>query len=721
MKKSTRNAGIVIAIALLLIFVTITNTLLAFRMASNQTKDSGIDRLKVISGELRSTINEAEKYAMELALRAREYVSDRTALTAFIFDEKKELDKGSRKGCFNLYIAGPGWDIIPGFTDRSPDFVATERDWYKGAVRKAGSAYVSSPYTDVVTGDICYTVSVMLGDRETVIGVDYTMESIRDHIKEMFSDKTGNAIVVTEDGIIAGCRDESLIRSKLIEVLPEYAGIYALAKSKKDVATSHIKADHLYENLFAVEAGSGWYLIFSQNDWEMYGNAYLQMIFMLILSLSLMGVVTVLYMLVLRNQARAEQAFAAKDEFLLSITDKLSKPLARIRELSHNDMVAQSDNYEAEFAGIHAACEQLSEMIGQIVSYSSIIKSGKKQEKPLNTAIRGGITSRFRTIIVVFMVAVMIISMYGNISATYREGHSTMQNEVSAFREPLSKWIDTNKSILDMFCSIISARPEMLEDYTGTINYLNDIKQQYPEISIAYMSSPKLDPCVYMNDGWTPGEGWLLEERPWYKNTMESESGWSISAPYTDDKTELYCVTFSKQVFDEVTGELLGVFGIDFYIEELVGILGSSYSENGYAFLADSTGYIINHPYGSYQMTADHKTNVSDLNYGSAPVDGHTTRLLVDYDNELKVMIASRDEESDFTIYCIGDFRSIYGRVVIDGAVVFAAFLICIILVYRLMTDLMYKQDEYSRSMQEAADAAIAAGKAKSQFLAQMS
>ena len=116
-----------------------------------------------------------------------------------------------------------------------------------------------------------------------------------------------------------------------------------------------------------------------------------------------------------------------------------------------------------------------------------------------------------------------------------------------------------------------------------------------------------------IHNGWESDADWHVEERQWYVNTLASKDGWSISAPYYDEQTGGYCVTFSKAVYDSESGSFMGIFGIDFFIEKLVNILGGSYAENGYAFWADPAGEIINHPYGVYQMSRDSVTNISAL------------------------------------------------------------------------------------------------------------
>ena len=715
--KSKKQILIIICIALLLFIVTFSDTWLIFRHTRQQTREAGIYHLESISGRLEGTILEAKNLTMELALKAREYTDDEEALRSFITQKKAELVTYD-SGVFNVYIASSDFVFIPDF-DMPDDYVAKKRIWYTGAVKNNGRVYVSSPYQDAMTGNICYTVSVMLGDKDTVLAVDYTMDNIQAYITQMHDLSTLNAVIVTDEGIIAGCSDESLIGRSLAREIPDYAGIWSLAKNTDTVATARIKSDPLYENLFASGSVSGWCLIVSENDWDLYRNSYLQLIVATSLSLALLIIVILLYLHSIRSRKKTEEALRSKEEFLSKLTIDLKNPLSRILEASKAPDAVYDDETSGLFNHIHESAMQLSDMIGQMLSYSSIIRS---EESRKNRAFKGNaMNKRFRTIIVLFMIIVMVISLYTNIYVTWKWGSMRMQNTAKTYEFMLQEWINTQKSILDMFVSTISTNPEMLDDYEGTIEFLNDITVQYPEISVTYMSSPDISPSVYMNNGWKPDEGWQLEERPWYKATMASESGWSISAPYFDSQTGGYCITMSEIVNDAKTGEYLGCFGIDFFMDKLVDILGGSYSETGYAFLVDTEGVIINHPYGSYQMTQDTQKSVSTLPYGEISTDSTSTQLARDYDGVLKIMTASRNEVSGFTVYVVSNASSIYGRVIIYSLISLITFLACIILVYKLLSDLIRWQDATNRQLKEAADAAIAAGQAKSRFLAQMS
>ncbi len=714
-----KRVGIIILVASLLFAVIFMDTLMVFRQTRQQTWDAGVYQLEIISKEMEAMISDAENLTMEYAISVQEYLDDRAALKDYLYEERDNLVAGET-GAFNIYVAGSDWVIIPGFNP-GEDYIITERPWYIGAVRNAGNTYVTYPYQDALTGDICYSVSVLLGDGDTVLAVDYELENIREKIRQMSESGTHNAVIVTDEGIIAGCVDESLIGEQLVTALPSYAGIWATSKKSNSVVSAKIKSDLFNEYLFATRSGNGWYLIVSESDWELYKNSYIQLFVTILLSIALFVIVVILYVIAVRNQKRAEAALSAKEEFLNSISGELRDPLSRIINTSSQANADNISDYAMEMSRIHAAGESLSEMIDQILSYSNIVRIETKKKKEEAVRDLSAINRRFRTLILALMAIVMLISLYTNITTASKWGNQLLQSVADRYEYRLSEWVTTQKSILDMFVSIISTNPEMLDDYEGTVDFLNRITVQYPEISVTYMSSPELDPCVYMNNGWKPEPGWKLEERPWYKDTMASEEGWSISAPYYDAQTGGYCVTISKAVYDAKTGEFLGCFGIDFFMDKLVEILGDSYSTQGYAFLVDPEGDIINHPYGGYQMTEDHKVSVSELPYGKAGTNGLTGIPIRDYDGSLRMVKASHDEATKFTVYAVSDVWIIYGRVLAYVLLCIITFILCILLVYRMLSDLLRMQNETNQRMKDAADAAMAAGRAKSQFLAQMS
>ena len=631
------GTGTIIAFAVLLLVVLVMDIGLMFSQIRQRTKDAGVSRLQNTSRELEESIESGERLTMGIAIESREVLDDREALRKFLHNKKEQVATGE-SGAFNVYAAGSDWWIIPDF-DSPPDYVAQERTWYKGAIRNAGAVYVSSPYQDAMTGDICYTVSVMLGDGKTVIAVDFAMDTIQSYVDQILDGGINRAAIVTDDGTIAGCSQKNLIGEQLTDVLPELAGVWSLSKSGDEVVSTRIQSDFLYNNLLAARAGNGWILIISVNDWELYQESYIQLIVTIVLLLAFVVTVTLVFLVSKRRQRREGE-------------DALQR---------------------------------------------------KRYHESRKRTAGGGVIRQYRNRILAFMIVVMLLSLYTIVSATYSWGNAQMQSEAEKYEHDLSRWIDKQKSILDMFVGTISSNPDMLKDYEGTVSYLDNITRQFPEISASYMSHPNLKPSVYMNNGWEPTANWVVEERPWWSGTLESKTGWCITAPYYDTRTGEYCVTICEQVHDAKTGEFLGVFGLDYYIDSLTAIMGNSYNSDGYAFLVDTEGYIINHPYGTYLISQDSKTSVLELPYGSVQADGKDTKLIWDYDGSLKVLLATVNDTSRFSIYIVSDARLIYGRVLIYGSTYLIAFLACIVAVYRLLSEMIAWQDEANRRLERAA------------------
>ncbi len=720
MKKNSGGILIIVVIAVLLIAASFGQMFLVFKVTSSQTKQSGADRLEVIGGELEDTINDAKLQTMQFALELQDRVGgDRESCRSFIREKKQQMKEKTDSVCFNVYMATEGWFYIPDF-DKPDDYVAEKRTWYTGAVKNQGEPYVTDPYVDAMTGNICYTVSVLLGDGKTVASLDYTMDSIREHIRQMNEKGEQQAVIVTDEGIIAGCTDEELVGRNLIQSLPDYAGIFSLVKT----GSGTVSIDQRGNSLFAARSGFGWYLIVSENKWSLYKTSIIEMIIMLGVFLLIFGIMLALYIITARRAKAAQALLETNQEFLANITADLREPVNRINAGASVENIQNSADYELEFAGIREAGASLSGMLSRLRSYNELVKSKDKRLEELKKRKESNVklSRHFRSIILSALLIVLVMCTYITVTASLKSGNSKMQNAVTNYENQVSGWIKTQKSILDMFCSNISTNPGIINDYDAAVEYLDRITKQYPEISVSYIANPEWEEQVIMNNGWKPlREAFRVEERSWYKELIASDSNWIISSPYFDGQTGIYCVTFAENIYDDRSGELLGCFGIDFYMDKLVDILGSSYTDSSYAFLADAKGEIINHPYGKYQMSENGSVNVIELPYNSAEPDGKSVKLFKDYNGSFKIMTATRNKASGFTVYVVDSITSVYSGVFIYGSICITVLLACVIVVYKVMTRLITMQDETNAKLKESADAAIAADKAKSSFLAQMS
>ena len=708
----------IIVVAVLLVAACVAQMALVLNVTRSQTKQSGSDRLEVIGGELENTINDARLDVMMFANEVQPLVSDRPKCEGFIRSKKKHMLETTGSVCFNVYIATEGWFYIPDF-DNPDDYVAEKRTWYTGAVKKQGEPFVTDPYVDAMTGNICFTVSVMLADNKTIAAMDYTMENIQRHIGQMNEKGEQKAIIVTEEGIIAGCTDEELVGKDLIVSMPDYAGIFSLVKNSE----GSVSIDQRGDSLFAAKSGFGWYLIVSENNWSLYKTAYIEMIVMAVIFITIFTVIVILYVMTARKAKNAQELLANNQEFIANITADLGEPLDRINSGASVENIQNSADYELEFASIREAGADLSDMLSRLRSYSELVMTNNKLIREIRKKKSEDIklSKHFRSIIIGALSIVLALCVYINISSSMSYGTSQMQKAVATYDSQVSSWIKTQKSILDMFCSNISTDPDRLKDYDSMVEYLDRITKQYPEISVSYMTNPEAENTVIMNNGWKPDANWHVEERSWYKELMASDQDWIISSPYFDEQTGLYCVTLAEKVYDDKNGKWLGNFGIDFYMDKLVDILGSSYTDSGYAFLADAKGEIINHPNGVYQMSQKGSTNVLELSYNSAEPNGQDVRFIKDYNGDFKCIIAARNEASGFTVYVVDSIVRIYKGVFIYGTICIIVLLACVIVVYKVMTRLITMQDVANQKLKESADAAIAADKAKSSFLAQMS
>lgn len=66
------------------------------------------------------------------------------------------------------------------------------------------------------TEDMCFTVSKVLGDGESILGIDYSMSEIQAYIEKMNASDYGEAMIINRDGVIVGFSDTKIIGQRLL-------------------------------------------------------------------------------------------------------------------------------------------------------------------------------------------------------------------------------------------------------------------------------------------------------------------------------------------------------------------------------------------------------------------------------------------------------------------------------------------------------------------------
>jgi len=745
MTKAAKRINLVVVIALIMVFIFLIsmNTKLIMDMMVDQIGQLGQTRLEIIKSDFEGTFNESVNSLIKVSSEA-EQLLDRGCtleeLEEYIIRQKQLQYVASKGVGFNLYIASPSYTIIPDF-DMPEDYHAVERLWYVGAASDPGIVYVTEPYIDSMTKNLCYTLSVTLSDEITVVGMDFTLSHVQDSVKNMSDESGSTAMIVTKEGMIVGYTDMSYAGKMLDKTIPVYSNILKniIAEDKKKSikksqysklldASYKININDQKCIVFHAATQNGWYMLLSVNADSLYSKVYRQIALNIVVNLVMLISIIIFYIYSIKNRTKAEEALKSRERFISGISENINDPLKKILLLSDPNRINNSSDIKSDMSEIKASCLKLSELVNNLNSYSSIVsninysdKYAKKYRHRISNSIR-----LFRNIIILILAIITFFSIFFIVKLGRSNVKDTMNRNLNKYYLEYLDWETEQKTVLNMFSDSLSAQPELLNDYERAVKWMDTVAKNYSNISVCYMANPYKEHTVIMNNGWQPDEDWKVEEREWYKETEKSPDGFSISAPYYDEQTGNYCITMSKIVYSE-NNEFLGLFGIDFYMDKLISIFGNSYSDDIYVFMTDSNGDIVNHPYSEYQMSVGNKKNITDTVYkdvylnnlkSDAKDDFYT---FTDLNGKYSVCYFVKDEASGFTIFVVSNWLKMNIMTIMMIVIYVLVIVICAAILIILINRVISSQSEMNERLTESAKIARSADKAKSDFLAQMS
>ncbi|MBP5309779.1 MAG: response regulator, partial [Lachnospiraceae bacterium] len=552
--------------------------------------------------------------------------------------------------------------------------------------------------------------------------MDFTLSKVQDTIERMGNSNEQFAMIVTKEGTIVGCSETDYQGEKLQDVLPEYIDVFERVEASNEHRSFDVKIAGSKRIIFSSETNNDWQLILSVASGSFYAEIYKQMIMLGAIDLLMVMVIIVFYMVSVNNQAKAENTLSATENFISSLSGDLRKPLDDILKISDRSLKGQSTGTDDEIRELREAGKRLQEKMDNLFSYSSILRSDLDDMELNKRRERRKVSSSSRFIrngIIGIMIGALLVGLILCLGTATKWGGTRINREADRYNSELTQWMLQQQSILRMFTDVIVADPSVMDDYDSAVKWLNDVAKNYSEMSFCYMANPYNEHPVIMNNGWVPDPDYRVEERQWYLDTERSGDGYSISSPYFDAQTGLYCITFSRIVYSN-EGDFLGIFAIDCFIDKLIDVLDDSYNEEGYAFMVDQDGTIINHPDKKYEMSVDRSVNIEDTEYAEVYHKGSVFRMR-DYDGRYVACCAEKSSLSGFTVIVVQNWWSIYGTLLAMAFIFLVMLAVSIITVAVMINRFIGWQEETNEKLVEAAETAVNAGKAKSIFLAQMS
>ena len=717
---------VITVITLLFLIVIAMNVRLIFQMTSNQIEEIGQMQIENIRSDIESKILNSENATVKVANEAEKLIAagaTQDELTRFFYQKKREENVIFNGVCFNTYIANKSFSIIPDF-DMPENYHSPERLWYIGAAENPDKVFITEPYIDAAGNGICFTMSKMLPDKENVVAMDFYLEDLQKLVTKMTENSTRTALIVSQNGLIVGYNDINLVSKKLSDKLPQYQDILERVIENQTHESFLVKINGDEYTIFSSQTRNGWYLIVGVDNWTLYKESYRQTIYTLVISVIMLLVIIVFYLRGMKHRLESEKALRAKEEFLSGLSKELRTPLKKILELSRVEKVESTEKSIETAAQVQESAFQLSDMLDNLFSFSNIVSNDSNNIDTSKTSNAKGVydaSKNARIGIILVLVFAIVISMFFCINTNINWGDTKMNREVDEYEFQLSTWMERQTSVVNSFTNVIAANPELFTNYNNAVRILNDYAEKYPDISVCYIANPYNEHPVIMNNGWeSPDPNWRVEQRQWYIDTLKSNENCTVSAPYYDDQTGLYCLTISKKIYGK-NNEFLGIFAADFFLDKLIHILDASYTQKSYAFLVDKNGVIISHPNKDYQMNTNNSINIEDTEYIKTYSNEGAVFILDDYRNAKIACLAKKNDISNFTVIVAENWWDIYGNAVTLGVVFAVILIICIAAVIMLIERILKWQNEVNKKLKASAKEAILAGKARSQFFAQMS
>ena len=215
-KKRNLIISAILGISVLLLIAFIYAYSQIYKATQQYVINSTEDKISLITENTNSFLQKA-KNTVDSNAGSIEYMisngeSNGDILEYLLFQTDYEIGRidGSFTGMYGYYrgeyLDGNRWDP---YADGGV-YYPKERPWYLAAKDSNGEVGVASPYLDMDTGNVVLSVTKMLSDNESVVGLDISLASLTDYINHyLASSEFSYAYIIDNTGTIVASKDAS--------------------------------------------------------------------------------------------------------------------------------------------------------------------------------------------------------------------------------------------------------------------------------------------------------------------------------------------------------------------------------------------------------------------------------------------------------------------------------------------------------------------------------
>ena len=273
------------------------------------------------------------------------------------------------------FLDGSGW--IP-----PADYEPTSRPWYIGAVKNNGKMYVSVPYLDADTGEMCISFAQQVfngqGEELGVVAFDIQLARVTDYISRQQIANDGHGVLLDYNMVFITHHNPDLVGKKMSEVGEDYESLRQIIQSGGAVsAIRFMDADGTDSVSFFRTIFNGWHIGIIIPRSSYYAQVRQMGLALSILGFVLMSALSYLLVRTRVEKMRSEEANTSKSDFLARMSHEMRTPMNAI--IGMTEIAKNADDSEKIaycLTKISSAASHLLGVINDVLDMSKI-EAGK--------------------------------------------------------------------------------------------------------------------------------------------------------------------------------------------------------------------------------------------------------------------------------------------------------------------------------------------------------